>query len=128
LAPLTELPGVRLVSLRPGPTASIGDVQPEDLALDGGPDAFIDTAALLPHLDLVVTSDTAVAHLAGAMGLEALLLLHAAPDWRWGASGATGNRSPWYPSLRLLRQSRAGDWSDVLREVCRAARARLGSA
>jgi tetratricopeptide (TPR) repeat protein len=76
-----------------------------DMDKDG---AFLDTAALMMSLDLVVTVDTAIAHLAGALGRPALLLLHANPDFRWvlGRSDTL-----WYPSLALLRQERAGDWS-----------------
>ncbi len=70
--------------------------------------AFLDTAALMMSLDLVVTVDTAIAHLAGALGRPALLLLAKNPDFRWMLGRED---TPWYPSLRLLRQERAGDWS-----------------
>ena len=69
------------------------------------------TAALMSHLDLVVTIDTAVGHLAGAMGKPAFVLLPFSPDWRWGVSGET---SPWYPSVRLFRQQRPGEWGAVI--------------
>lgn len=83
---------------------------------DDGPDAFLDTAALLDELDLVITSDTAVAHLAGALGRPVWLLLKFAPDWRW----LTERRdSPWYPTMRLYRQPRPGDWASVGEEVAR---------
>jgi ADP-heptose:LPS heptosyltransferase len=77
-----------------------------DMDKDG---AFLDTAALIMSLDLVVTVDTAIAHLAGALGRPALLLLHRNPDFRWMLGRSD---TPWYPSLTLLRQQRAGDWSD----------------
>ncbi|HVR61909.1 MAG TPA: glycosyltransferase family 9 protein, partial [Polyangia bacterium] len=88
-------------------------------ALDeGGPDAaFVDTAAVIANLDLVVSSDTALPHLAGALGAPTWLLLSHVPDWRWGRRGEA---TPWYPSLRLFRQSRAGDWSGVVADVAAA--------
>ena len=69
------------------------------------------TAQILAQLDLLITIDTAAAHLAGALGLPAWVLLPFSPDWRWGASGET---TPWYPRLRLFRQSQRGDWPSVL--------------
>ena len=69
---------------------------------------FATAAAMLSALDLLVTVDTAMAHVAGALGLPALLLLPHVPDWRWGLSAETSN---WYGSLRLLRQQNPGDWS-----------------
>lgn len=76
---------------------------------------FCDTAAVIANLDLVISVDTAVAHLAGAMGKEVWLLLPKGPDWRWGLQG---NSTPWYPTMRLYRQTIAGNWDDVLSEVC----------
>jgi hypothetical protein len=78
---------------------------------------FADTARAVQMLDLVVTVDTAVAHLAGAMGRPVWLLLPKVGDWRWGRSG---NTTPWYPATRIFRQSRLGDWSDVLEQVAQA--------
>jgi ADP-heptose:LPS heptosyltransferase len=78
---------------------------------------FEDTAALIANLDLVITVDTAVAHLAGGLGRPVWILLPYAADWRW----MTGrDDSPWYPSARLFRQRRAGDWGDVLDRVRQA--------
>jgi len=74
-------------------------------------DDFASTAALIEQLDLVITVDTAVAHLAGALGKPTWLLLSAAPDWRWMLGR---DDSPWYPSIRLFRQSKLGDWSEPL--------------
>lgn len=130
LAPLARIEGVRLVSLQHGAgtdqlteAVAAGWVRDLGLAQANAPDAFVDTAAVLPHLDLVVTLDTALAHLAGALGVETWLLLDAAPDWRWGVEG---DRSPWYPATRIFRQARAGDWAGVVGAVCAAARERVG--
>lgn len=76
--------------------------------------AFIDTAAIIASLDLVITSDSAVAHLAGAMGKPVWLLLNSVPDWRWGRVGTS---TPWYPTMRLFRQTEAGNWSSVMADV-----------
>ncbi|HEY8024025.1 MAG TPA: tetratricopeptide repeat protein [Burkholderiaceae bacterium] len=84
------------------------------LHFDGELNDFSETAALISHLGLVVTVDTAVAHLAGAMGKDTWLLLSFQADWRW----LEGRQdSPWYPSMRLFRQARSGDWQAVLQDV-----------
>lgn len=75
---------------------------------------FADTAALIAQLDLVIAVDTAVLHLAGALGIETWALIPSAPDWRWLAGRAD---SPWYPTMRLYRQTTAGDWPGVLDRV-----------
>jgi hypothetical protein len=72
---------------------------------------FADTAAVLAHCDLVVTVDTAVAHLAGAMGKRVWVLVPFAPDWRWGLHG---EMTPWYPTASLFRQPKPGDWGSVI--------------
>jgi Tfp pilus assembly protein PilF len=76
---------------------------------------FSDTAALIHHLDLIVSVDTSVAHLAGAMGKKVFLMLPYAPDYRW-----MDNRpdSPWYPTMRLFRQPKIDDWASVIYEIC----------
>ena len=127
LSPLLALKGPRFVSLQVGPRAAdvaaaglAGRLEtPEDL------DDFADTAALVAGLDLVVTVDTAVAHLAGAMGKEAWVMLSHVPDWRWGMKGET---TPWYPSLRLFRQKSPGDWDGVVRRIADALAARFPGA
>jgi hypothetical protein len=86
-----------------------------DPAVTGAKD-MEDTARLIDELELVITVDTAAAHLAGAMGKPTFLLLAHLPDWRWMQDRAD---SPWYPSLRLFRQPKAGDWRSVLDEVRR---------
>jgi ADP-heptose:LPS heptosyltransferase len=79
-----------------------GDFEPE------GADAFLDVAAVMQCAELVITSDTSIAHLAGALGRPAWVVLKHVPDWRWMTERTD---SPWYPTLRLFRQQRAGDWA-----------------
>jgi ADP-heptose:LPS heptosyltransferase len=74
----------------------------------------MDTAAVIHHLDLVITCDTSVAHLAGAMGKRVWVLLRYSPDWRWMLNRPD---SPWYPTMRLFRQSRPGDWDMLFQQV-----------
>ena len=81
---------------------------------DTGAADFADTAALIAQLPLVITADTAVAHLAGAMGKPVWVLLHHTADWRWLKRRAD---SPWYPTARLFRQPEPGDWTSVVRDV-----------
>ena len=75
-----------------------------------GPADFMATAAAIQAVDLVISSDTVVAHLAGALGRPVWLATSFVPDWRWGLSG---NACPWYPTMRLFRQPRRGDWASV---------------
>jgi tetratricopeptide (TPR) repeat protein len=115
---LADLAGVVLVSLQKGQGAEQLAGQPFGLRvldwstqMDAGDDAFVDTAAIMTNLDLVITVDTAVAHLAGALGCPVWLALHGACDWRWFESG---DRSPWYQSMQLFRQPVAGEWQPVI--------------
>lgn len=116
LAPLGQAPGVRLVNLQRGPgleeanePGAPGMSQPQD-----GDGDMLATARVVAGLDLVVTVDTVVAHLAGALGRPTWLLLQADADWRWMA----GRRdSPWYGSVRLYRQRSPGDWAPPLAEL-----------
>ena len=73
-----------------------------------------ETAAAIMNLDLVISVDTAVAHLAGALGKPVWLLLPAGPDWRWGLQG---DCTPWYPSMRIFRQKTPGNWTDVFDSI-----------
>ena len=82
--------------------------------LDRGEDAFVDTAAVMTQLDKMVTSDTAPAHLAGALGVPTSLLLKKVPEWRWML---TGEKSPWYESLSLFRQKNRGEWKEPVTQV-----------
>jgi ADP-heptose:LPS heptosyltransferase len=75
---------------------------------------FAETAGLIANLDLVITIDTAVAHLAGAMGKPVWVLLKHVPDWRWMMGRED---SPWYPSMRLFRQEKLGDWAAPVRRI-----------
>jgi tetratricopeptide (TPR) repeat protein len=120
-APLTEIPGIELVNLQFGDgveqldQVSFGDQihrLPADVDTTDG--AFTDTIAILKNLDAVVTSDTALAHLAGSAGTPVDLLLGKVPDWRWLSSGDT---TPWYPTMRLARQSAIGDWQEPVSKI-----------
>ena len=82
----------------------------------------MDTAAVLQHLDLLVTSDTALAHLAGALAVPVWVALPMARDWRWLLNRED---SPWYPSMRLFRQRRWGDWDDVFQRLAKEMQQRL---
>ena len=110
---LADVPGVSLFSLqRDAELSNIG----ARLAEDFGPSIadFDDLAAAIESLDLLISVDTAAAHLAGAMGKPVWTLLHASPDWRWLPASDT---TPWYRSMRLFRQTAAGDWSNLVARV-----------
>ncbi len=116
-APLAEIEDVAYFSLQKGEAAK--QPPPEGLAISDFTSElndFADTAALIENLDLVITVDTSVAHLAGAMGKPVWVLLPMNPDWRWMYDRAD---SPWYPTMRLFRQSKPKDWPAVLDEVAR---------
>lgn len=127
--PLRHHANVRLFSLQKGDGEDQFDALPwRDAITNLAPDldndaAFIDTAAVMAGLDLVVTSDTSIAHLAGALGVPVWLLLADIPDWRWGL---TGDTTPWYPTMRLFRQTAPGDWDGVFRNVAKALADRRG--
>jgi hypothetical protein len=123
-APLAQLDNVRLVSLqRESEGGQLSAVKQSwdivDLGdqLDRQTGAFMDTAAVMMHLDLIITSDTSIAHLAGALGRPVWVLLPMVPDWRWLLDR---DDSPWYPTMRLFRQRSSGDWADVFQRVAAA--------
>jgi ADP-heptose:LPS heptosyltransferase len=82
----------------------------EAYTLDGESGAFMDTAAVMQNLDLIISCDTAVPHLAGALGIPVWIALAVVPDWRWLLERED---TPWYSTMRLFRQRRYGDWEDV---------------
>ena len=113
-------PRARVVSLQRQPPDAVRErIDAAGLMLDAGDrlHSFSDSAALVERLDLVVTVDTSLAHLAGAMGKPVWMLLPSAPDWRWGIEGEA---TPWYPSMRIFRQRVHGDWSAPLAELAAA--------
>jgi tetratricopeptide (TPR) repeat protein len=116
LAPLLAVPGVQFVSLqkevRPSDAEPLRKSRLIDLAAELND--FADTAAVAANLDLIISVDTAVAHLAGAMGKPTWILLPFSPDWRWLLDRED---SPWYPTARLFRQPRIGDWGSVIARV-----------
>jgi tetratricopeptide (TPR) repeat protein len=114
--PLLKQPGVTFISLQTGPhAADITQLEQIDI-LDCSADIgdFADTAAIIAQLDLIITIDTSVAHLAGAMGKPTWVALLHAPDWRWGLDG---EESVWYPSMQLFRQPESGAWEPVIAEM-----------
>lgn len=121
LAKIAALPDVRLISLQKGDGTGQLDHLPASMAVethafDEGPDAFLDTAAMMRACDLVISADTAPAHLAGALGVPTWVALKHVPDWRWFLGR---DDSPWYPSLKLFRQTAAGDWDSVFEAMAR---------
>jgi hypothetical protein len=112
-APLAAIPGVQLFSLQKGfgceQIAGV-DFPVVDLGSKFGDELMLDAAAVIQSLDLVISCDSAIGHLAGALAAEAWIALPFAPDWRWLLDRED---SPWYPTLRLFRQSRPGDWAGV---------------
>lgn len=117
LAPLMAIRGVEFYSLQKGERSQdVRTARPEFHVIDWTADLhdFADTAALIDCLDLVITIDTSVAHLAGAMAKETWTMLQFAADFRWMAEG---DRNPWYPTMRLFRQKTIGDWPGVVERV-----------
>jgi tetratricopeptide (TPR) repeat protein len=117
LAPIANLPGCEFFSLQveldPGSADFLNATGIHNL--DPWLRDFADTASVLEQLDLVISVDTAVAHLAGALGRPVWVLLAYSADWRWFLDRTD---SPWYPTMRLYRQSRQGDWGGVIESVC----------
>jgi len=116
---IASLPGVRLIRLQKNAGSEQLDILPQGMTVesydfDDGPDAFLDTAAMMKNCDLVITADTGPAHLAGALGVPTWVALKHVPDWRWFLEDTD---CPWYPSLRLFRQPATNDWASVFREM-----------
>lgn len=131
-APLADIPGVRLISLQKGQAldqlsrCSFRDrIETIDADMDPNKDLFVDTAALMMNLDLVITCDTSVTHLAGALGRPVFVALPHVSDWRWLRDRED---TPWYPTAKLFRQSKAGDWPGVFARIADAVRAAMKSA
>jgi hypothetical protein len=115
--PLASLPGIHLVSLQKG--AGAEELQEPRghfpvTELGSRLQDFLDTAAVMKSLDLVIACDTAAAHLAGALGVPVWVALPFVPDWRWLLDRSD---SPWYPTMRLFRQKQPGDWAGVFEEI-----------
>lgn len=118
--PLSHVPRVQLISLQQGfGTQQLTSWRGKPIArlpenVDKSSGAFMDTAAIMKSLDLVVTSDTSIAHLAGAIGVPTWIGLNYVPDWRWLLNRSD---SPWYPSVKLFRQRFTGDWQGVFEQM-----------
>ena len=128
LAPLAKIRGVSFYSLQKGPAEIELGTPPKGMkitALGGRFADFADTAAAIANLDLVITVDTAVAHLAGALGKPVWNLLSHVPDWRWMLQRED---SPWYPTMRLIRQDAPGDWTTVIADVATSLRKHVSTA
>ena len=116
-APLAEVAGVQLFSLQTGEgSEQLAELAGEFPVTDFGPEfdrtsgPFMDTAAVMKSLDLVISSDTAIVHLAGALGVPVWMMLTSSADWRWLDRRSD---SPWYPTMRLFRQTRLDDWNEL---------------
>ncbi|MFQ5756763.1 MAG: glycosyltransferase family 9 protein, partial [Acidiferrobacterales bacterium] len=119
-APLARVPGVTFYSLQKGPAATEAAHPPDDLELidySSELQDFADTAALIANLDLVITIDTAVAHLSGALGRPVWTLLSYAPAWSYLLGR---DDSLWYPTMRLFRQPAIGDWESLMEQAATA--------
>jgi len=126
-ASLSGLAGLRLISIQKmdddiARDESLSAPWLESLGedFDAGADSLVDAAGAMPSLDLIITCDTSIAHLAGALGRPVWLLLKDVPDWRWLLERED---CPWYPTMRLFRQKKRGDWPDVVARVAEALRA-----
>ena len=118
---ISKVPNIELISLHKGEGENqIKDINFELTTLgddfDAGENAFEDTAAIMMNCDLIITSDTATAHLAGALGCPTWVALKKVPDWRWMLEQ---NQSPWYPNMKLYRQKELGDWDHVFEIIKR---------
>ena len=115
--PLADVPGIALLALQKGPrTGQAGGYYGCAPLINLGPEIqdYDDTMAIPDNTELLVTVDTSVAHLAGAMGRPVWIMLPCAPDWRWLLQRED---SPWYPSVRLFRQRQVRRWDDVVQRI-----------
>jgi len=122
MSPLAAIPGTTFYSLQTGAAAKEANTPPPGMRLIDLTDDiadFADTAALIMNLDLIISIDTAVAHLAGALGKPVWTLLPSAGEWRWLLARSD---TPWYPAMRLFRQSTPGDWNGVMTVVAQELR------
>jgi tetratricopeptide repeat protein len=122
-APLCRIKGVSVISLQKGHGLDQLDALPPDMNIerldpdfDNGPGAFLDSAAIMMSLDLVITADTATAHLAGALARPVWIALPQVAEWRWLMRR---DDTPWYPTARLFRQGGAADWHEVFARMAR---------
>ncbi|MEQ1827971.1 MAG: tetratricopeptide repeat-containing glycosyltransferase family protein [Pirellula sp.] len=121
LKPLVDIDGVQLISLQQGAgTEQLKNWNGDQIiyclpeSVDKSSGAFMDTSAIMQHLDWIVTSDTSIAHLAGALARPTCVMLGYTPDWRWLQQRQD---SPWYPTIRLFRQPKVGDWNSVVLDL-----------
>jgi hypothetical protein len=117
---IAAIPGIRLISLQKNAGAEQLDRLPPGMVVenfagfDDGHGAFLDSAAIMENCDLVISCDTALAHLAGALGIPNWIALKHVPEWRWFLGRSD---TPWYPNTRLFRQPAVGDWASVFRAM-----------
>jgi hypothetical protein len=125
LIPLRDIRGVNFFNLQKGWAAR--EVHGAGFAITDLSDRindFADTAAFVAQMDLIISVDTAVAHLAGAMGKAVWTLLPFVPHWKWGTEG---EHTAWYPTMRLFRQKKRGDWDDVIQRVASELKEMVGT-
>ena len=118
---MSEMKEVRLISVQKELQINecdnfIDNIKIEKISenFDKEDEAFLDSAAILKACDLVITSDTAIAHLSGSLGIKTWLVLQYIPDWRWMLNI---NYSPWYKSMKIFRQSKLDDWNSAFNEI-----------
>ena len=123
---IAQIPGVRLIGLQKsaGSDPSLDTFVEHLSELDNGPDAFIDSAAVIANLDLVISCDTSIAHLAGALNRKTWIALKYVPHWVWMLDRRD---SIWYPAVRVFRQREPGRWDSVFAEIERDLRSELGN-
>jgi len=117
-AELAAIPNIRLFNLQKGDEESVGkikfDLQSFGPDFDNANGRFMDTAAVIKNLDLVITVDTSIAHLAGSLGVKTWVLLPFKSDWRWMTEQTD---SPWYPNMQLYRNKKTTDWNSVIKNI-----------